>query len=230
MTQDLEYKDYFQLKNPLTRIKSVISYKARNKMYKHFESIVKPTNNDKVLDMGVTPDTTLPESNYFEQMYPYKNNITMSTIEDASILEEVFKGTTFIQSELGKPFPFYNKQFDILFCSAVLEHVGSYKEQELFLEECIRVAKAVYITTPNKLFPIEFHTYLPFVHYFPQRIHQKILRLLKMNFWAETSNLNLLTSKKMYKMIPINIQKRAKIYRNRLFGITTNLILYIESL
>ena len=228
MSKERKYKDYFQLGNPLTKFKSIISNNARIKMYNHFVSLVKPAENDNVLDMGVTPDTSLIESNYFEKMYPFTNNITMTTVEDASNLEEVFKGAKFVRNETQKRFPFKDKQFDILFCSAVLEHVGDDNDQRFFIHECLRVAKKVYLTTPNKRFPIEFHTYLPFVHYLPRNIHQKILRILKMDFWAETANLNLLTKNKIYSMIPNDSRSKAKIYRNRLLGMTTNLILFMQ--
>jgi len=188
-----------------------------------------PTINDRVLDMGVTPETSLVESNYFEKMYPYTQNITMSTVEDASNLEQIFNGAKFVQNEPGKAFPFDDKQFDILFCSAVLEHVGADEAQRQFVHECIRVAKKIYLTTPDKYFPIEFHTYLPFIHYLPRHAYQKILRLLKMEFWAETSNLNLLTRKRLLSMLPENTYKNAKMCYNRMFGIATNLILFVET-
>ena len=228
MKETAAYKDYFQLKNPLTRLKSVISHKARKKMYAHFISVMAPTKEDRVLDMGVTPDTSLVESNFFEKMYPYTHNITMSTIEDASALEGLFSGATFVQNQVGEDFPFPDKKFDVLFCSAVLEHVGDDGAQERFVHECIRVAKKVYLTTPNKLFPIEFHTYLPFVHYLPRSMHQKILRGLKMNFWAKTENLNLLTRKKLYNSVPEEARKNAQIYGNRMLGMLTNLILVVK--
>jgi SAM-dependent methyltransferase len=188
-----------------------------------------PAETDKVLDMGVTPDTILEESNYFEKMYPYTGNITMSSIEDASNLEQLFKGAKFVRNEQGRPFPFDDKQFDTLFCSAVLEHAGDDEAQKQFVHECIRVAKKIYLTTPNRHFPIEFHTYLPFIHYLPRHIHQKILKTFKMDFWAETQNLNLLTGKKLFSMLPEEVRIKAKLYYNRIFGIATNLILYVES-
>ena len=223
-----DYNDYFQLNNPLTKLKSIVSHKARIKMYKHFISLMKPSENDKLIDMGVTPDTTLIESNFFEKMYPFTQNITMSTIEDASNLEKIFNGAKFVKCYPGKKFPFTDKQFDILFCSAVLEHVGDDDEQKFFIHECLRIAKNIYLTTPNKLFPIEFHTYLPFIHYLPQHIHQKILLFLKMDFWADTKNLNLLTRRKLYSMIPSNVKKNTKLYYNRLLGFATNIILVIN--
>jgi ubiquinone/menaquinone biosynthesis C-methylase UbiE len=197
-------------------------------MYWHLLDLAKPTEKSKILDMGVTPNTSLIESNYFEKMYPFTNNITMSSIEDASNLEEIFKGATFVKYTANERFPFDDKQFDILFCSAVLEHVGHDEDQRYFINECLRVAKKIYLTTPNKYFPVEFHTYLPFVHFLPQQIQKKILRKIKLDFWAETSNLNLLTRKKLYSMIPEEIRNRAMIYYNRLFGVATNLILFVD--
>ena len=220
---------YFQYGNPLTKLRSMVSHSARIKMYQHFVSLAKPTEKDKILDMGVTPDTVLVESNYFEKMYPYTQNITMSSVENASNLLQIFKGATFVQIRSGEGFPFEKRQFDILFCSAVLEHVGDDNNQRFFIQECMRVAKRIYLTTPNKYFPIEFHTYLPFIHYLPQHIHQKLLRALKLNFWAETSNLNLLTRKKIYAMIPDDLRKNVGVYYNRMFGLVTNLILYAEN-
>ena len=178
--------------------------------------------------MGVTPDCSLPESNYFEKLYPYPANIVMSSIEDASSLEQVFAGPKFVRSQPNKRFPFYDKQFDILFCSAVLEHVGDKEAQQFFVLECLRVAKKVYLTTPNKYFPIEFHTYLPLIHWLPKRIHQKILRILGMDFWAKTENLHLLSARTLYNLIPSSIEDKVLISGNRLMGVVSNLILCME--
>ncbi|GHT02673.1 hypothetical protein AGMMS50276_32670 [Synergistales bacterium] len=224
-----EYRDYFQLGNPLTKFKSVISHKARNKMFRHFMSLTNPKRQDKVLDVGVTPDTTLPESNFFEKLYPYLDNVTMTSVEDASCLKDIFKGAEFIQTMPDEKFPFNDKQFDILFCSAVLEHVGDYPQQGLFLRECIRVARKIYLTTPNRTFPVEFHTYLPFIHYLPRAIHQKLLSLMGLEFWANTQNLNLLTKKKLLSLVPINHAMHSFMYCNRLLGLSANLILYIDT-
>jgi hypothetical protein len=53
--------------------------------------------------------------------------------------------------------------------AAVIEHVGSFARQCDFLKECCRVARrAVFVTTPNRWFPVEFHTILPLVHWLPK--------------------------------------------------------------
>jgi hypothetical protein len=48
---------------------------------------------------------------------------------------------TFIKLE-GLGLPFIDKQFYILHCNAVIEHVGSRKNQKEFINEIIRVSKS----------------------------------------------------------------------------------------
>ncbi len=100
-----------------------ISNHVREKMYARFMSFAQPTPKDLVLDVGVTPYNEFP-NNYFEKLYPWTSNITMCSVEDASNLEREFPGSKFVRNEPGKPLPFRNDQFDIVFCNAVLEHVG----------------------------------------------------------------------------------------------------------
>jgi len=96
------------------------------------------------------------------------------------------------------------------------------------LSECLRVARKIYLTTPNKAFPVEFHTYLPFVHYLPRAAHQKILSALGLDFWANTQNLNLLTKIKLLSLIPESEVQFASFFCNRLLGFPANLILYVD--
>ena len=195
-------------------------------MFGLFMEEMQPRAEDTILDVGVTPDTSLPDSNFFEKLYPYPQNLTLSSIEDASNLTKEFPGTQFVRTE-GFALPFRNKSFDIVFCSAVLEHVGERELQEKFVGELLRVANKVFITTPNRGFPIEVHTFIPFIHWLPQAFHQKLLRMIGLKFWAQTQNLNLLSVKSLLCLFP-HTQKLV-LKKNRLLGIASNLIIYGES-
>ncbi|GMO17132.1 MAG: hypothetical protein Pg6A_03390 [Termitinemataceae bacterium] len=216
-----------------------IGSSARLKMYAKFLELAKPSESDLVLDVGVTPNNATLGNNFFEKLYPYTKNITMCTVEDAKNLESEFPGAKFVRNTAGEPLPFADKQFDIVFCSAVIEHTGDYPEQEKFLAELIRVGKKVFLTTPNKNFPVELHTVLPFVHWLPRKIHQNILSMLGMRFYAKTENLNLLNAKRI-KIFMSNLKQiippppppralRYEITYNRLLGLRSNIILFIES-
>lgn len=214
--------DYFSLGHPLSFIRSYFAMRARKRMFELFMGWAQPAPNDAVLDLGVTPDETLPESNYFERHYPFPTQIVAASIEDASNLENIFPGIKFKQIAPGR-LPFADKSFKFLFCSAVVEHVGTREDQRRFVEELSRVSQAFFVTTPNRWFPVEFHTILPLVHWLPRRIHHWILRALGMGHWADTRMLNLLSARELSELIPAGAQVTLR--KIRLAGITSNLVI-----
>jgi len=165
----------------------------RKKMYKRFLELCEVQVNNTIADIGATSDQTFESSNYLEAWYPTKEKITAIGIDDASFLEEKYPGVRFIQAN-GLGLPFEDNSFDVVHSSAVLEHVGSFENQVQFVSECSRVSRrAIFLTTPNRWFPIEFHTVLPLLHWLPKSTHRKLLTALRMPFFAEETNLNLLS-------------------------------------
>jgi SAM-dependent methyltransferase len=68
----------------------------------------------------------------------------------------------------GRELPFADGEFDVAFSNAVVEHVAGGREgQRAFIRELCRVAKRVFVTTPNRWFPLDPHTLLPLVHWLP---------------------------------------------------------------
>lgn len=172
----------------------------RRRMYERFLSMTEMREEHSVLDLGVTSDQTYSHSNYLVQWYPYKHRITACGIDDAAFLEAQFPGLKFVRAN-GKQLPFSDGEFDYIHSSAVLEHVGSRKEQTAFLGEAWRVARVgVFVTTPNRWFPIEFHTLLPVAHWFPPEMFRKLCRMTGREFFAHEENLNLITSSELGKL------------------------------
>ncbi|UQZ89006.1 SAM-dependent methyltransferase [Deltaproteobacteria bacterium Smac51] len=184
-----------------------------------------PTWN--VLDVGVTSDQAQISSNYFEEFYPHKNQITALSNQNAEWLEKKYPGLTFVQGS-GVDLPFTDNKFDVVFSSAVIEHVGSYNNQMAFIAQCYRVARRhVFLTTPNRWHPIEFHTVLPFIHWLPKKIHRHILKLFKLDYLATEANLNLLSHKDLIKLCHDIGITNYKIYSVSLLGFPSNLMLHI---
>lgn len=168
-----------------------ISTYMRRKMYARFigQGIGR---DDTILDVGVTGDRSQLASNYLEAWYPHKDRVTACGIDDASFLEQEYPGMTFVQAD-GRDLPFADGSFDWVHSSAVLEHVGSSSEQAKFVSELHRVCrKGVFATTPNRWFPIEFHTVLPLVHWLPKPAFRQLIRRLGHEDLALERNLNLL--------------------------------------
>ena len=95
--------------------------------------------------------------------------------------------------------PFEANCFDIATANAVPEHVGSFEKQVLFVGELCRVARRVFITVPNKFFPVEHHTALPLAHYQPHTF-KMACRLTSQDDWANDENLILMMRKRLWRI------------------------------
>jgi hypothetical protein len=166
----------------------------RRKMFNRFMLDTGIAVTESILDVGVTSDRTYEASNYLEDWYPCKHMVTAVGIDDASFLRSQYPGMTFVMAD-GLQLPFRDQTFDVVHSSAVIEHVGSASRQRVFVAECCRVARrAVFITTPNRWFPVEFHTVLPLVHWLPKDLFRALMRRTGRGFFADERNLNLMTS------------------------------------
>src|SRR5258707_1010439 len=85
--------------------------RVRRKMFEMFMSRFSPSKSDEILDIGVTSDQSYRSSNYFEELYPFKNKITAAGIDDAKFLENLYPGLRF-QIANALDLPFAENSFD----------------------------------------------------------------------------------------------------------------------
>jgi ubiquinone/menaquinone biosynthesis C-methylase UbiE len=124
---------------------------------------------------------------------------------------------------------FKDNKFDVVYSNATIEHVGSKSNQINFIKECLRVSRRdVFITTPNKFYPIEFHTKLPLIHFFPPKIYRKILFFFGFSFFSKKKNLNLLSAQDLINICFFLKIKNYNIIRYKFLYITSNLLLHIK--
>ncbi len=197
----------------------------RRRMFSRFlsESGVRP--DDTIIDVGATSDRGYDHSNYLEAWYPHKERVTAVGIDNASFLEQLYPGVTFCQAD-GRALPFPDKSFDFSHSSAVIEHVGSRSEQTRLLTELWRVCrKGLFVTTPNRWFPVELHSLLPLVHWLPAGVFRGILRAAGHQALAEEAHLNLMSRRDLLNAAAAAGIVDARVESARLGGWTSNLLL-----
>jgi SAM-dependent methyltransferase len=84
--------------------------------------------------------------------------------------------SVFLQGD-AMQMPFHGETLDMIFCLQVYEHVP---DDERMMSEIFRVLKPggyVIFSGPNRLFPIEPHYFLPFLHWLPAKLADRYLRV-----------------------------------------------------
>lgn len=194
-----------------------LSIKVRSDQYKIFEKEIKPVSSSKVLDVGVTSDETIKDSNLFEKLYPHQNHLVAATIEDSKQIRKLYpKLNKVVLIKPHKILPFKKSEFDSVVSWATLEHVGDYKDQEFFLNELLRVGKKIFVTTPYRGALYEPHSGLPILHWLPLGVFRFICKKTGRKFWSSAENLNPLWTSDIKEM---KLIRKIKIKIFKTFGI-----------
>jgi hypothetical protein len=146
-----------------------VSLRSRERKLRLFVDIFQPGPETTVVDLGVTdaPFGAGSSDNFFEALYPWPGQITAVGPTELDRFSAAFPQVTTVRAD-GRELPFVDGQFDLGFSNAVVEHVAGGRDgQRRFVAELCRVAERVFVTTPNRLFPIDPHSLLPFVHWLP---------------------------------------------------------------
>jgi len=154
---------------PIGRVASRVSLRSRERKLRLFLDLYRPGPGTSVVDVGVTdaPFGNGSSDNYFEAHYPWPERITAVGQTELDRFRAAFPRVQAVQAD-GRALPFRDGEFELGFSNAVVEHVpGGREGQRQFVAELCRVARRVFVTTPNRWFPLDPHTLLPFVHWLP---------------------------------------------------------------
>ena len=151
----------------LHRLYALIFPFTRKRRMRRFESLMYPTAETRVLDVGgsafnwqfvaIRPRVTLLNREF---------NASMTTNEPT--FEAVIGDALWL--------PYEAEEFEIAFSNSVIEHVGGLDEQRQFAAEIRRVAARVWVQTPARAFFIEPHFLMPFVHWLPRSWRAPLVR------------------------------------------------------
>jgi len=191
-------------------------------------NVINNTINDlqihDALDIGTTSDDKNASSNIV--IKNIKNIDKFKCISDQIVNSDFFykslnKSITeeFSENEL------YEFSSDLVVSNATIEHEGNTLNQKKMLKNVIKLTKKNFVlTTPNKFYPIELHTKIPLIHWFPKSIYRKILKFLGLSFYADEKNLNLLSVNELKKMLD-NYKIMYEIKFIKLFFFKSNIII-----
>lgn len=208
---------------PILFISKVIK-REQGLMYARFEGVFPPREDWRVLDLGVDASSEDRNAYTFESRYPYLHRVVAAGLEDGSALKRLFPAVTYQQvaREEG-PLPFRDGEFDVVFCNAVIEHVGNRSRQRAFMREILRVGRRAFITTPNRWYPVELHTMLPLLHWLPHQLYRPVYHRLGFDFFSREEHLNLLDRDSLGALVPTGIE--VDIGEHRFLGLPSNLLL-----
>ena len=157
------------------RLADAISLRSRRRKLALFLEVMGPARTTTVLDVGVD-EVSLGDAggqsgctthNLLEERYPWPERLTALGLHDGARFRERYPQIAYVQGD-ACALPFADGAFDVVYSNAVIEHVGGRERQEAFVREALRVGRRVFVTTPNRWFPIEVHTRLPLVHWLPE--------------------------------------------------------------
>jgi|SRR5579884_1013613 len=159
------------------RVAAQVSLRSRERKLRLFLELLRPGPETTVVDVGVTdaPFGDGSSDNFFEAMYPWPERVTGVGQTELDRFAAAFPRVRAVRAD-GRNLPFGDAEFDVGFSNAVVEHVAGGRDgQRRFVHELCRVSRRVFVTTPNRLFPLEVHTLLPFVHWLPAAARERVI-------------------------------------------------------
>lgn len=214
------------------------SAKARRKRAKLFRELFEIGPLTKILDLGSEDGSNI--ASVLNGAHYEPENIYIADIRND--LLEIGRSRFGYQTVLideNKPLPFPDRFFDIVYCSSVIEHAtvpkkdvwlyvngplfktDSWIGQQRLAAEVARLGKQWWVQTPASSFPIESHTWLPFVGYLPRSLLVRTMKLTN-KYWIKAAepDFSLLTPSEMKKLFP-----DGELLRERKLGFTKSLIM-----
>jgi SAM-dependent methyltransferase len=180
-----------------------VSLRSRTRKLRLLLDELRPTSETTVLDVGADAlgfgeGDGCRTLNFLEEMYPWPQRITALGLHDGEGFRRRYPSIRYVQGD-ACALPFEDGAFDVVFSNAVIEHVGGRERQRTLVLEALRVGRSVFITTPNRWFPVEVHTRLPLVHWLPDPVSHPVYRALGREFATEN---DLLSRRQLASLFP----------------------------
>jgi SAM-dependent methyltransferase len=198
----------------LMKMKLAYSKLARQGRAAIFRRLFPNAMNQSILDLGGG------DGRHIAMVMPGHRNITIADIDRKKLTKaETLHAYKSRVLDATTDLPFEDGEFDIVFCSSVIEHVTGAKDevghiassaefeeqasalQRKFAKEVRRIGKGYFVQTPYKYFPVESHTIAPgFVVLLPRSVQLEIWK--RWPYYHHVPDFNLLTVREMKQCFP----------------------------
>jgi SAM-dependent methyltransferase len=164
---------YATAHGPLARLASPLAARARERRHARFFALARLPADARVLDLGC-------------------GRIGLRALEPqlditgVDLQERPEYPGPFVRADAAAGLPFDHDEFDLVYCSSVIEHVAPAR-REAFAAELRRVGRGWFVQTPAFSFPVEPHALLPFAHWLPVAARKRYWRLGAAGGWEEIS-------------------------------------------
>jgi SAM-dependent methyltransferase len=164
---------YATARGPLARIASPAAARARARRHARFFALTRLQAGARVLDVGCG-------SIGLRALEP---GLDITGVDLAD--RPAYPGP-FVCADAAAGLPFGEQEFDLVYCSSVIEHVSP-QRREAFAAEIRRVGRGWFVQTPAFSFPLEPHSLLPAAHWLPAPVRRPYWRLGAAAEWEEIS-------------------------------------------
>jgi SAM-dependent methyltransferase len=164
---------YATAHGPLARLAAPLAARARARRHAAFFAETALPADGRVLDVGCG----------VLGLRAYEPGLDITGVD---LIEQPDYPGPFVRADAAAGLPFADGEFDLVYCSSVIEHVAPAK-RAAFAGELRRVGRGWYVQTPAFSFPIEPHALLPAAHWLPASIRRPFWRLGATGGWEEIS-------------------------------------------
>jgi SAM-dependent methyltransferase len=162
---------YATARGPLTRLASSLAAGARERRHARFFALTRLSAGARVLDVGCGQIG-------LRALEP-KLDIT-----GVDLVKRPDYPGPFVQADASARLPFADGEFELVYCSSVIEHVPPVR-RAAFAAEVRRVGKGWFVQTPAFSFPIEPHSLLPGAHWLPPALRRPYWKLGAAGQWED---------------------------------------------
>ena len=162
---------YATARGPFARIASPLAARARARRHERFFALSGLGADAHILDLGCG-------ALGLRGLEPGLD------ITGVDLVERPGYPGPFVRADATARLPFADDEFDLVYCSSVIEHVPP-AQRAAFAAEAQRVGRAWFVQTPARSFPIEPHALLPFAHWLPAGLRRRYWRLGVAGDWEE---------------------------------------------